>query len=85
LRVKTSDKPDKDDRVGSEHPVRWASDEVTELGRPKRRVRSVVPVSLAWLLGLAIAATIGIYAFVNHADVSSIPRFHVGNLAEVLP
>ncbi|HLY66394.1 MAG TPA: hypothetical protein VKU60_12740, partial [Chloroflexota bacterium] len=37
-------------------------------------------MSLGSVVAVAIAAAIGIYAYVNHA-VSSIPRVHVGNLS----
>jgi len=75
-----SDTPDKEDGAGSENSARRASDQAAEPGKPKRRVRRVVLVSLGSVLAVAIAATIGIYAYVNHA-VSSIPRVHVGGLS----
>src|SRR5579864_5684562 len=79
-----SDTPDKDDGVGSENSARRAGDQAVELGKPKRHVRRAAVVSLVSLLGVAIVAAIGIYAYVNHA-VSSIPRVHVGNLAGTGP
>jgi LCP family protein required for cell wall assembly len=75
-----SDTPDKDDGAGSENSARQASDQAAEPGKPKRRVRRAVVVSLVSLLGVAIAAAVGIYAYVNHA-VSSVPRVPVRNLA----
>jgi LCP family protein required for cell wall assembly len=75
-----SDTPVKEDGVGSGNSARRASDQAAEPGKPKRRVRRVVLVSLGSLLAVAIAAAVGIYAYVNHA-VSSVPRVHVGGLA----
>jgi LCP family protein required for cell wall assembly len=75
-----TDTPDKDAGANSEHSARRASDKAAEPGKPKRRVRRIVLVSLGSVLAVAIAATIGIYAYVNHA-VSSIPRVNVGHLA----
>jgi LCP family protein required for cell wall assembly len=40
----------------------------------------MVLISVGSVLAVAIAAGVGIYAYVNHA-VSSIPRVHVGNLS----
>jgi polyisoprenyl-teichoic acid--peptidoglycan teichoic acid transferase len=75
-----TDTPDKDDGASSEPSAGRASDQAAESGKPKRRVRRVVLVSVGSALAVAIAASIGIYAYVNHA-VSSIPRIHVGHLA----
>jgi LCP family protein required for cell wall assembly len=75
-----TDTPDKDDRASSEPSAGRASDQAAEPGKRKRRLRRGVLVSLASLLAVAIAAAVGIYAYVNHA-VSSIPRIHVGGLA----
>src|SRR5579859_4709885 len=75
-----SDTPDKDDGADSENSARQANDQAAEPGKPKRRVRRAVVVSLVSLLGVAIAAAVGIYAYVNHA-VSSVPRVPVRNLA----
>ena len=75
-----TDTPVKDDGASSEPSVRRASDQAAEPGTRKRRVRRVVLVSLGSVLAVAIAAGIGIYAYVNHA-VSSVPRVHVGGLA----
>jgi len=75
-----TDTPVKDDGAGSEPSAGRASDQAAEPGKPKRRTRRVVLVSLGSVLAVAIAAAIGIYAYVNHA-VSSIPRVHVGHLA----
>lgn len=75
-----TDTPDKDDGASSEPSTRRASDQAAEPGKPKRRVRRVVLVSFGSVLAVAIAATIGIYAYVNHT-VSSIPRVHVSNLS----
>src|SRR5579862_1078833 len=74
-----SDTPDKEDGAGSGNSARQASDEAAEPGKPKRRVRRVVLVSLGSVLVVAIAAAVGIYAYVNHT-VSSVPRVHVGGL-----
>ena len=74
-----TDTPVKDDGASSEPSVRRASDQAEEPGKPKRRGRRVVLVSLGSVLAVAIAATIGIYAYVNHT-VSSVPRVHVGGL-----
>ncbi len=74
------DAPDKDDGPGAKDSAERASDQAAEPTKPKRRVRRAVVVSLASLLGLAIAVGVGIYAYVNHT-VSSIPRVHVGGLA----
>ncbi len=75
-----TDTPDKGDGASSDPPARHASDQATEPGKPKRRVRRAVVVSLGSVLVVAIAAGLGIYAYVNHA-VSSIPRVHVGHLS----
>src|SRR5579863_8867426 len=75
-----SDTPVKEDGVSSGNSARRASDQAAEPGKPKRRVRRVVLVSLGSVLAVAIAATIGIYAYVNHT-VSNVPRVHVGGLA----
>jgi polyisoprenyl-teichoic acid--peptidoglycan teichoic acid transferase len=75
-----TDTPDKDNGAGSAPSARRASGQAGEPGKPKRRVRRGVLVSVASLLVVAIAAAVGIYAYVNHA-VSSIPRVHVGNLS----
>src|SRR5579863_10293223 len=75
-----SDTPVKEDGVSSGNSARRASDQAAEPGKPKRRVRRVVLVSLGSLLTVAIAAAVGIYAYVNHT-VSSVPRVHVGGLA----
>ncbi len=75
-----SDTPDKDEGAGTERPARQARDQAVEPGRRRRRGRRTLIVALGSLLALAIAAAIGIYAYVNHT-VSSIPRVHVGNLA----
>ena len=74
-----TDTPVKDDGASSEPSVRRASDQAADPGKPKRRVRRVVLLSLGSVLAVAIAATIGIYAYVNHT-VSSVPRVHVGGL-----
>jgi len=75
-----TDTPDKADGASSAPSAIRASDQAAEPVKPKRRGRRVVLVSLGSVLAVAIAATIGIYAYVNHA-VSSIPRVHVGNLS----
>jgi LCP family protein required for cell wall assembly len=75
-----SDTPDKDSGVGSEPSARRNSDQAAGPGKPRRRTRRAVIALFASLLGLAIAAAVGIYAYVNHT-VSSIPRVHVGNLS----
>jgi len=74
-----SDTPVKEDGVGSGNSARRASDQAAEPGKPKRRVRRAAVLSLVSLLGVAIAAAVGIYAYVNHT-VSSVPRVHVGGL-----
>jgi LCP family protein required for cell wall assembly len=78
--MKMSDTPAKDDGAGSAQNARRASEQAVKPAKTGRRRRRVVVVSLASLLGLAIAATVSIYAFVNHT-VSSIPRVHVSNLS----
>lgn len=75
-----TDTPDKDDPVGSGPAATRASDQAAGPAKRRHRVRRVVLVSLGSILAVAIAAVIGIYAYVNHA-VSSIPRVHVGNLS----
>jgi len=74
-----SDKPDKAEEADSGNSARTASDKEADPGRRKYRVRRILLISLGSLLALAIAATVGIYAYVNHV-ASSIPRVHVGNL-----
>jgi LCP family protein required for cell wall assembly len=75
-----SDTPNKQNEAGSTPSGIPASDRRAEPSPRKRRARRVVLVSLGSLLGLAIVAAAGIYAFVNHA-ASSIPRVHVAHLA----
>jgi LCP family protein required for cell wall assembly len=75
-----TDTPDKDDGASSRPSAARASDQAVEAGKPKRRGRRFVLVSLGSILAVAIAAGFGIYAYVNHA-VSSIPRVHVGHLS----
>jgi LCP family protein required for cell wall assembly len=74
-----TDTPVKDGGTNSEPSASRASDQAAEPGKPRRRVRRVVLVSLGSVLAVAIAAAVGIYAYVNHT-VSSVPRVHVGGL-----
>jgi LCP family protein required for cell wall assembly len=74
-----SDTPDVQDKTGSDPTEGRASDHGAESAPRRRRTRRFVLVSLGSVLGLAIAAGIGIYAYVNHV-ASSIPRVPVGNL-----
>jgi LCP family protein required for cell wall assembly len=75
-----SDTPSKAEVADSEHSARRTSDQEADPGQRKHRTRRVVLISFGTLLAVAIAATIGIYAYVNHV-ASSIPRVHVGHLA----
>src|SRR5579864_6872888 len=68
------------DGAGSEQSAGRAGDQSADLGPRKRRAWRVVLWSLGSFLAVSVAASIGIYAYVNHT-VSSIPRVHVGNLS----
>jgi polyisoprenyl-teichoic acid--peptidoglycan teichoic acid transferase len=74
-----SDTPEIKDGADSKQSARRARDQSAEPGQRKRRAWRVVLLSLGSFLTLALAASIGIYVYVNHT-VSSIPRVHVGHL-----
>ncbi len=76
-----SDTPDPADarpEHSAEHPDD-DEDHGTEPGQRRRRRRRVVLVSLGSVLGLAIVAVVGIFAYLNHM-ASSIPRIPVHHL-----
>ena len=75
-----SNTPEMKDGAVSEQSAGRANDQSADLGPRKRRAWRVVLWSLGSFLAVAVAASIGIYAYVNHT-VSSIPRVHVGNLS----
>jgi LCP family protein required for cell wall assembly len=74
-----SDTPEMKDGADSKQSAVRASDQSADPSQRKRRAWRVVLLSLGSFLGLALAASVGIYAYVNHT-VSNIPRVHVGHL-----
>jgi LCP family protein required for cell wall assembly len=74
-----SNTPEMKDGAVSEQSAGRANDQSADLGPRKRRAWRVVLWSLGSFLAVAVAASIGIYAYVNHA-VSNVPRVHVGGL-----